>query len=136
MKKIIKLTENDLHQIISNTVARILKEDGATTCGSVMQSGVNGDADGTNPSAGQYDVPFGTDNETKKRSKDFNNGSMMMQKSYTDTMGKSKVNEGFVPNNSNPAMQHIKSAYNYALKISEIVVMIMQDKWLILLWKI
>ena len=85
MKKIIRLTENDLHRIISNTVARILNEDGATTCGSVMQSGVNGDADGTNPSAGQYDVPFGADNETKKRSKDFRNGSMMMQHASDET---------------------------------------------------
>lgn len=78
-RQVIRLTENDLHKLIENTVNQILKEDGAASCGSVMQSGANGDADGTNPSAGQYDVPFGADNATSKRSKNFKNGSMMMQ---------------------------------------------------------
>ena len=65
MKKIIRLTESDLHNIVIETVNRILKEDGAggggaTNAAGVMQGG------GTNPGAGQYDVPaFG--GKTKKK---------------------------------------------------------------------
>ena len=67
MKKIIRLTESDLHRIIKESVYRILKEDGeaggggATNAAGVMQGG------GTNPGAGQYDVPaFGGKTNKKK----------------------------------------------------------------------
>lgn len=60
MKKIIRLTESDLHRMIIESIHNILSEDGegaggggATNAAGVMQGG------GTNPSAGQYDVPFG-----------------------------------------------------------------------------
>lgn len=67
--------ESLLHKIIRESMDKVLKEDGATTCGSVMQGG------GSNPSAGQYDVPaFGNDKEGQKRSHDFKNDSMMMQR--------------------------------------------------------
>ena len=57
MKQIIRLTESDLHRLIKESVLRILAEDGeaggggATNAAGVMQGG------GTNPGAGQYDVP-------------------------------------------------------------------------------
>ena len=66
MKKIIRLTESDLHRIIKESVYRILKEDGeaggggATNAAGVMQGG------GTNPGAGTYDAPaFGGKNKKK-----------------------------------------------------------------------
>ena len=85
-KNIIKLTENQLHKVIRETVLSIINEEGeggmggAASCGNVMQGG------GSNPSAGQYDVPFGDTQRrdiyapARKRSKDFKNGSMMMQR--------------------------------------------------------
>ena len=71
-KKLIRLTEGDLHNIIMETAARILKE---TDCG-----GVGGDAGGfavdTNAPGGstttdttgnyQYDVPFGKKVQRRK----------------------------------------------------------------------
>jgi hypothetical protein len=57
MKRIIRLTESDLHRLIRESVLNILAEDGeaggggATNAAGVMQGG------GTNPGAGQYDVP-------------------------------------------------------------------------------
>lgn len=85
-KQVIRLTEQDLHRIIEDSVRNFLKEcgavagGGATSCGNVMQVGANKQGD-ENPTAGYVaDQPFGTDKETKKRSKDFGNGSMMMQK--------------------------------------------------------
>ena len=83
-KQIIRLTEADLHRIIAESVNKFLEECGAgcgaTSCGSVMQTGANPQGQ-ENPTAGYVaDQPFGTDKETKKRSKDFKNNSMMMQK--------------------------------------------------------
>ena len=57
-------------------------EGGATSCGNVMQGG------GSNPDAGQYVTPFGYDKETKKRSKDFKNGSMAIQTEKTDVLSR------------------------------------------------
>ena len=58
MRQIIRLTESDLHRIVKEAVDKILSEDGmaaggggATNAAGVMQGG------GTNPGAGQYDVP-------------------------------------------------------------------------------
>ena len=64
MKQIIRLTESDLHNIIKESVRRILSEDGE---GAAMGGGVGGSApvggDGATNCAGvgnfQYDVPFG-----------------------------------------------------------------------------
>lgn len=55
------LSENYLHRIINEVINDVLSEDGAgavggggaTNCAGTMQGG------GTNPGAGQYDVPFG-----------------------------------------------------------------------------
>lgn len=82
MAKVIRITESDIHNMVMNVVESILSEDGegamgtggATSCGNVMQGG------GSNPSAGQYDVPFQADKETKKRNKDFKNGSISMHR--------------------------------------------------------
>lgn len=65
MKKIIRLTESDLHNIVREAVNRILDEEGAggggaTNAAGVMQGG------GTNPGAGTYDVPaFGGKSKKK-----------------------------------------------------------------------
>lgn len=76
-KQIIRLTEADLHRIIKESVKQYLKE---TDCGFAMQTGANPQGQ-ENPTAGYVaDQPFGTDKETKKRSKNFKNNSMMMQK--------------------------------------------------------
>ena len=67
MKKLIRLTESDLHRIIRETVETIIREEGeaggggATNAAGVMQGG------GTNPGAGTYDVPaFGGKVNKKK----------------------------------------------------------------------
>lgn len=58
----------------------LVSEDGATSCGSVMQGG------GSNPSAGQYDVPFGGVQKRDfwkpalKRNKDEKNKSISMNR--------------------------------------------------------
>ena len=59
-KTIIRMTEGDLHKLVMEAVEAVLREDGegiggggATNCAGAMQGG------GTNPGAGQYDVPFG-----------------------------------------------------------------------------
>ena len=65
MKKIIRLTESDLHAIVREAVNKILSEDGvggggATNAAGTMQGG------GTNPGAGTYDVPaFGGKSKKK-----------------------------------------------------------------------
>lgn len=66
MKQIIRLTESELRAIIENAVNKIIEEDGgvggggATNAAGVMQGG------GTNPGAGQYDVPaFGGKSKKK-----------------------------------------------------------------------
>ena len=72
MKKIIRLTESDLHNIVREAVNRILDEEGAggggaTNCAGTMQGG------GTNPGAGTYDVPaFGGKNKKKVGGNAFN----------------------------------------------------------------
>ena len=76
-KQLYRLTESDLHRIIESTVRQYINE---TDCASAMQGGVDGDADGSNPDAGQYiNKAFGADNATKKRSKDFKKGTMTTQ---------------------------------------------------------
>jgi len=66
MKKIIRLTESDLHRIVKEAVETIIREEGeaggggATNAAGVMQGG------GTNPGAGTYDAPaFGGKNKKK-----------------------------------------------------------------------
>jgi len=80
MKKIIRLTESDLHRIIKESVYRILKEDGeaggggATNAAGVMQGG------GTNPGAGQYDVPAFGGKPNKKKADGF--GEPIMRQAH------------------------------------------------------
>ncbi len=63
-------------ELISSDKEELVSEDGATSCGSVMQDG------GTNPSAGQYDVPFKSGQRRKfwspalKRNNDSKNKSI------------------------------------------------------------
>lgn len=116
MKQIIRLTESDLHNIVKETINRILKEDGI---GGTSSFSVNSPAGGSSDPTGQVkntpDAPaLGGKNkkkvggnafsepimrqahnlgdvtqaktnqvdmgETEKRSKDFKNGSMAMQR--------------------------------------------------------
>lgn len=85
MAKRVIMTEQDIHNIVMDVVNKIIKEEGeggtggATSCGNVMQGG------GTNPSAGQYDVPFLADKETEKRNEDFDNGSISMHRTDEET---------------------------------------------------
>lgn len=92
MKKIIRLTESDLHKIIKESVYRILKEDGAaggggaTNAAGVMQGG------GTNPGAGQYDVPaFG--GKTNKKKADGFGEPIMRQAHNLGDVTQAKVNQ-------------------------------------------
>lgn len=101
----------NINVIIAEAVAKVLKE---TDCGGVMQDG------GTNPSAGQYDVPFGDVQRkdiyapVRKRSKDFKNGSMAMQKAEDEKdVNKKNLNESIDTN----VYKLIKGIYSMALKI-------------------
>lgn len=88
MKKV-RITEQDLYEIIRESVEMVL-EDGAASCGSVMGSGAGlsdgtTSSDGSNPSAGYYDAPMGTIKkgfytDTLKRNKDEKNGSISMNR--------------------------------------------------------
>ena len=59
MKQIIRITENELHRMISECVRSVVNEmegaggGGATNAAGVLQGG------GANPEAGEYTVPFG-----------------------------------------------------------------------------
>jgi len=109
MKKIIRLTESELHSIINNAVMTILKEDGI---GGTSDASINGDGSGDASFGVAYPAfggekksnsgkPFGEPimrqkhnlgdvtqaktnqvdmGETQKRSKDFDNGSMAIQR--------------------------------------------------------
>jgi hypothetical protein len=64
MKKIVRLTESDLHRIVEESVKKILRE---TDCAGVMQTGCGDAPKGTNPESGQYVTPFGPDKDTQDR---------------------------------------------------------------------
>lgn len=67
MKKIIRLTENDLHNIISKSVRTILEDLGGTSCFSV-NSPAGSLSDPTGQQKNSIDVPaFGRDKETSDR---------------------------------------------------------------------
>lgn len=55
MKKIIRLTETDLHHIIHATVCRLLKEEGEAVGGGATAGATSDSAD----RMGAFDVPFG-----------------------------------------------------------------------------
>ena len=92
MKKIIRLTESDLHQIVADAVNRILKEDGAggggaTNAAGVMQGG------GTNPGAGQYDVPAFGGKAKKKVGGNAFSEPIMRQKHNLGDVTQAKTNQ-------------------------------------------
>lgn len=92
MKNIIRLTESDLHNIIREAVNKILQEDGvggggATNAAGVMQGG------GTNPGAGQYDVPaFGGKSKKKVGGNAFSE-PIMRQKHNLGDVTDAKANQ-------------------------------------------
>lgn len=93
MKKIIRLTESDLHRIVKEAVETIIREEGeaggggATNAAGVMQGG------GTNPGAGTYDVPaFGGKTNKKKVGGPFNE-PIMRQKHNLGDVTKAPVNQ-------------------------------------------
>ena len=55
MKKIIRLTESDLHNIVKESVIRILKEDGAMGGDAATPGATSASSD----RVGAFDVPFG-----------------------------------------------------------------------------
>ena len=92
MKQVIRLTENDLHNIVREAVNKILSEDGiggggATNAAGVMQGG------GTNPGSGQYDVPaFGGKNKKKVGGNAFSE-PIMRQKHNLGDITSAKANQ-------------------------------------------
>lgn len=107
MKRLIRLTESDLHNIVKNSVTQIIREmagDGANSTFGV-NSAAGSLSDPTGQQKNHIDVPFGKVQRRKvyspkssaggdvtkqkentvdmtpgtKRSKDFKNGSMMMR---------------------------------------------------------
>ena len=94
MKKIIRLTESDLHRIVKEAVETIIREEGeaggggATNAASVMQGG------GTNPGAGTYDVPaFGGKTNKKKVGGNAFSEPIMRQKHNLGDVTKSPANQ-------------------------------------------
>jgi hypothetical protein len=100
MKQVIRLTESDLHNIIKESVKKILKE---TDCAGVMQTGCGEAPKGTNPEAGQYTVACSADKETADRTPGFsvngkadwnsNPGNVQRREIYNAKAGKKKVRE-------------------------------------------
>ena len=93
MKKLIRLTESDLHRIVKEAVETIIREEGeaggggATNAAGVMQGG------GTNPGAGTYDVPaFGGKNKKKVGGNAFSE-PIMRQKHNLGDVTSAKVNQ-------------------------------------------
>lgn len=93
MKKIIRLTESDLHRIIRESVNRILAEDGeiggggATNAAGTMQGG------GTNPGAGTYDVPAFAGKSKKKVGGNAFSEPIMRQKHNLGDVTSAKANQ-------------------------------------------
>lgn len=61
MKKVIRLTESELHRVITETVKRILNEEGGIVGGAAANASgtMNGASNAQISSNGQFDVPFG-----------------------------------------------------------------------------
>lgn len=84
MKKIIRLTESELHSIINNAVMTILKEDGegggivggAAANASGFMNGANNSQTSSNA---QFDVPFGSVQRRKGYSPKGENSSKMKE---------------------------------------------------------
>ena len=94
MKKIIRLTESDLHRIVKEAVETIIREEGeaggggATNAAGVMQGG------GTNPGAGTYDVPaFGGKTNKKKVGGNAFSEPIMRQKHNLGDVTKAPANQ-------------------------------------------
>ena len=92
MGKIIRLTEQDLHRIVVETVNKILNEDGvggggATNAAGTMQGG------GTNPGAGTYDVPAFAGKSKKKVGGNAFSEPIMRQKHNLGDVTSAKVNQ-------------------------------------------
>ena len=90
MKQIIRLTESDLHRIISESVKRILSEDGeggivggAAANGSGFMNGAN---NAQTSSKAQFDVPFGGVQRRKGYSPKGKNSSKMTQVDMSDAL--------------------------------------------------
>jgi hypothetical protein len=81
MKKIIRLTESELHGIIENAVMKILKEDGGMVGGAAANASgfMNGANNAQTSSNAQFDVPFGSVQRRKGYSPKGNKSSKMKE---------------------------------------------------------
>ena len=88
MKKIIRLTESELHGIIENAVMKILKEDGGMVGGAAANGSgfMNGANNSQTSSNAQFDVPFGGVQRRKGYSPKGDNESKMTQVDMTDAL--------------------------------------------------
>lgn len=82
MKKMIRLTESDLHNIINDVVMRILKEDGAMG-GDAATPGATSDS---SDRVGAFDVPFGAVQRRKGYSPKGDKTSKMTKVDMTPTL--------------------------------------------------
>ena len=96
MRKIIRLTESDLHRIIKDSVSRILSE---TDCAFAMQNGPGPEHD---PGAGTFDVPVGS--------------SVVRKKSPVGD----KVSDGMTPVDMEPALRRGDSEKNGSISMNRV----------------
>jgi len=82
MKKIIRLTESDLHNIVKESVIRILKEDGAMGGDAATPGATSASSD----RVGAFDVPFGAVQRRKGYSPKGNKSSKMSEVDMTPAM--------------------------------------------------
>ena len=88
MKKVIRLTESDLHNIVREAVNRILKEDGGMVGGAAANASgfTNGANNAQTSSNAQFDVPFGSVQRRKGYSPKGDNTSKMTEVDMTDAL--------------------------------------------------
>lgn len=93
MKKIIRLTENDLHDIISKSVRTILEDLGGTSSFSV-NSPAGSQSDPTGQQKNHIDLPaFGPDKDTQDRHPGFSvdgKSDVQRRQIYNPKSGKKK----------------------------------------------
>ena len=88
MRKIIRLTESELHDIVKEAVNRILKEDGGMVGGAASNGSgfMNGANNAQTSSNAQFDVPFGSVQRRKGYSPKGDNTSKMTEVDMTDAL--------------------------------------------------
>jgi hypothetical protein len=88
MGKLIRLTEQDLHRIVVETVNKILNEDGGMVGGAAANASgfMNGANNAQTSSNAQFDVPFGSVQRRKVYSPKGDKEGKMTEVDMTDAM--------------------------------------------------